>query len=189
MDCRAAAPRGRGGRAPGVVAMAGTARRHSMKACSGFAIARDRRLHGHLFSHPLDDEGDQLGCGDAARSKKEGLRLDAPVPDIGEEGARPPRRRWKASTQAGKRRPRPGEAPDHIEASADPYRRLHLRSLERRYAALRRGNRRTALQLGQTGGAAAHRSPSIPASDGNTASTSTGPGASSRNSVGESSPR
>ena len=116
------------GEVPGVVAMAGNRGRASLsKARSGGAIVENgpAMTLGHRVPHRLDDQGDHLGRRDAARRGRQARARRA--------GAR--HRRAGAERAAGARRLRRGGAPilrpaqatDHVAASADPHRRVHLR--------------------------------------------------------------
>ena len=98
------------------------------------------------------------------------LSLDAPIADVLPELAPP--QVLDGFDAAGAPTLRPAEAADHAPPSADPHRRLRLRHLERRHAALPEGHQ--ACPASAPAAQARRRWSSTRASAGSTASTSTG---------------
>ena len=147
----------------------------------GLRPARARPEHAddarHRLPHRLDDQGDHLGGGDAARragqAQGRGARAEH-RPGAGlAPGAGGLRRRRRA--QAATR-----QAADHAAPPADPHGRVQLRHLGRGHGPLHQGSGAARADHRASWRPSARRSPSIPATSGSTASTSTGRVASSR---------
>ena len=130
----------------------------------------------HRLPHRLDDQGDHLGRGDAARragqAQARGARAQhRPGAELA-PGAGGLRRRGRAQAASG-------QAADHAAPPADPHGRVQLRHVGRRTG---RYIKAAGLPARSTGKLASIRTPLVVRSRrrGSTASTPTGSGGSSR---------